>query len=75
MGIDEIANAKTVARSEREIALRLALFRIDERRGARLRATHQVGLTAAGAHPLEDHLTLLTPLPPGRARSWRRAQS
>ena len=55
VGIDEVADPQTVARGERDVAVDLAEFRVDQRRGAGLLAADEVGAAAAGGYCFENH--------------------
>ena len=55
MGVDEIVDAQTILGGERHVAVDLAEFRVDQRRGASVLAADQVGAAAAGGDSFEYH--------------------
>src|SRR4030088_2877793 len=61
MRINQVVDAQTVTRGQRDVAVNQADFWIDERCCATFGATNQVGLTASGSETFEYHLR-----PPGK---------
>jgi hypothetical protein len=53
--VDEIPNAQTIPCGQREVAVNLAEFRVDQRRGAGILAADDIGPAAAGGHCFEYH--------------------
>jgi len=56
MGIDEVPDAQSVLGCQRDIALDLAEFGIDHRRGAGFFASDQIRPAPSRSHCFKDHL-------------------
>ena len=55
VGLDDVVDADTPFRGEREIAIDLIESGIDEHAGARVFAADEIREAAAGAHLFEQH--------------------
>src|SRR5580700_3158921 len=57
--INEVVDAQAMLGGQYPVAVELAQFRIDQRRGAGLLAAQQVGAAAPGSYSLENHGRLI----------------